>query len=160
MTDAGVESDVDVVGDLGSRAQGRSAERVSEKRCGPVSGSVSRTGDYTPATRSAASTRAALKGTPAGARVPTIRLAGRTRYNLPDRIARRQAGAMSCARASRYRSRDHHLRRLDDRDRVVPASQLQRLHGVSRDHRRQPLIADTQSDLGEQAVDPTSSMNP
>ena len=51
-------------------------------------------------------------------------------------------------------ARDHHLGGLDDRDGFVAAAQLQLLDGVAGDHGREPLVADAQAHLPEQAVAP------
>ncbi len=47
---------------------------------------------------------------------------------------------------------DHHVGRLDDRQRVVSTPQLQLLNRIARDDRGQRLIADPQAHLAEQAI--------
>ena len=47
---------------------------------------------------------------------------------------------------------NHHLGRLDDRHRLVAAGQLQLGQGVAGDDRGEPLVADPQPDLRQQAV--------
>src|SRR3954467_10512523 len=50
-------------------------------------------------------------------------------------------------------ARDHDLGRLDDRERLVAAPELQLLDCVARDDRRQRLIADAEADLREEPLD-------
>jgi len=50
-------------------------------------------------------------------------------------------------------TRDHHFCRFDDRQCVVPATQLERSYGIRGDDRGQRLIADAHTDLCEQAID-------
>ena len=60
------------------------------------------------------------------------------------------------ARGGRFASglRNHHFGRLDNRQCIVAATEFQRADGVRRDHGRERLIANTQANLGEEAIDP------
>ena len=49
-------------------------------------------------------------------------------------------------------ARDHHLGGLDDRERFVAAAEVKFLHGVARDDRGQPLVADSQPDLRDHSA--------
>jgi hypothetical protein len=51
------------------------------------------------------------------------------------------------------RPADHHLRRLDDRQRFIPPRQFQLVDGIAGDDRGEALISDTEAHLREEAVD-------
>ena len=57
-------------------------------------------------------------------------------------------------------ARDHHFGGLDDGKGRLATFQLQFIDGVARDHSRQPLVANTQPDLGEQSFDAYLFNNP
>src|SRR4030095_6785110 len=85
---------------------------------------------------------------------------GRLRAGLGQALARpgkgSDPGSGSRPLALRRRAagaRDHHFGRFDNRQGVIPASQLQRAHGVSRNDGGQRLIPDAQANLCEQDTD-------
>jgi hypothetical protein len=51
-----------------------------------------------------------------------------------------------------HSARNHHLGGFDHRYCVIAASQVQGFHGVGCDHRSQALIANSETNLSEQAV--------
>ncbi len=81
-----------------------------------------------------------------------------TKTDRPKKQLNSTTSARRCSLASgdlffNHFARDHDFRRLDDRHRIVTASQPQFLNSIARDDRGQRLIADAQSHLRHEPVD-------